>query len=75
MKITQTKNGTITMTANSKKDSLELLKILSGSSPDPERTKMIQDKENELKNSEPKICYKSNEPCKYNCQGLCKESV
>jgi hypothetical protein len=22
-----------------------------------------------------KICYKSNEPCKYDCQGLCKESV
>lgn len=23
---------------------------------------------------EPQICYKSNEPCKYNCSGLCKES-
>jgi len=22
----------------------------------------------------PQICYKTNEPCKYNCQGLCKES-
>lgn len=23
---------------------------------------------------EPQICYKSNEPCKYDCSGLCKES-
>ena len=22
----------------------------------------------------PQICYKSNEPCKYDCHGLCKES-
>ena len=22
----------------------------------------------------PQICYKTNEPCKYNCSGLCKES-
>ena len=22
----------------------------------------------------PQICYKSNEPCKYDCSGLCKES-
>ena len=22
----------------------------------------------------PQICYKTNEPCKYNCQGLCRES-
>ena len=24
---------------------------------------------------QPQICYKTNEPCKYNCSGLCKESV
>jgi len=22
----------------------------------------------------PQICYKTNEPCKHNCSGLCKES-
>lgn len=25
--------------------------------------------------AETNICYKTNEPCKYNCSGLCKESV
>jgi hypothetical protein len=25
--------------------------------------------------SEVQICYKSNQPCKHNCSGLCKESV
>ena len=24
--------------------------------------------------SKEQICYKSNEPCKYDCSGLCKES-
>jgi hypothetical protein len=30
--------------------------------------------ESEQLKPEPQICYKSNEPCKYNCSGLCKES-
>jgi len=62
------------MTATNKNDSLYLLKMLSGENPDPERAKMISDKEAELETIEPQICYKSNEPCKHNCQGLCKES-
>jgi len=26
------------------------------------------------KKPEKQICYKNNKPCKYNCEGLCKES-
>ena len=29
---------------------------------------------NLLEKAEKQICYKTNEPCKYNCQGLCRDS-
>jgi hypothetical protein len=40
----------------------------------------VETDESELKDEEVdkvlglQICYKSNEPCKFNCSGLCRES-
>ncbi|WP_319502538.1 hypothetical protein [uncultured Draconibacterium sp.] len=37
----------------------------------------IAEAEGERKEAKPKqqICYKTNEPCKYDCKGLCRESM
>jgi len=50
MKTTISKGGVIKMTATSKKDSLNLLKFLSNAAGnnDPERVKLISEKEKEL---------------------------
>ena len=36
---------------------------------------IITGSKEEEKETEVQICYKSQEPCKYDCPGLCKESV
>lgn len=54
MKVQKFKNGTIKMTATSKRDSLNLLKFLSAAAgnDDPERQALIAQKEKELLESE-----------------------
>lgn len=57
MRIRKCKNGVITMTATSKRDSLNLLKFLNAMAGDndPDRQKMIEERENLLKKVNEKL--------------------
>ena len=61
MKVKRSKNGKITLTATKNKphELTEWFKNVAKSAEQKESTQ---------------ICYKTNEPCKHDCKGLCRES-
>lgn len=63
MKVTISKGGIIEMTAT--KDKPHELTAWFGK---------IAAAENSGEEQPVEICYKTNEPCKYGCKGLCRES-